>query len=192
MEKLLNYMEAHTASLQDLTNKIDGFEARLRRVEQDAQDSNNNRNTTTSNNGNNYTVPGVRADQEQEHPGMEDPMSGAKRKAGLDDHRTAPHKLLLLWPSVRPLLKAAHVEHNDGYVMEAEDRGVLRLWTRGEGIDENDGTQPGGPASPARSDESGEAPNAPTPHTDGLWGSGFLPLPTVKLDDRTRTRVMVA
>ncbi|EME42038.1 hypothetical protein DOTSEDRAFT_72963 [Dothistroma septosporum NZE10] len=160
MEKLLNYMELHSAGLQELTNKIDSFEARLRDVEQNAQH-------------NNHTVAGAEVD---EGPVQDDPPP-VKRKPELDDHRTAPHKLLLLWPSVRPLLKMANVEHNDGYVMEAEDRGVLRLWTRGEGIDENDGTQPGGPASPARSDESGEGANVPTPHGDGLWGVGFPSTP---------------
>lgn len=160
MEKLLNYMEIHSNGLQELTSKIDSFEQRLRRVEQSAQQQN---------------YASTDAGASQEAPIMDDrdlPM----RKSELDDHRTAPHKLLLLWPSVRPLLARAHVEHNDGYVMEAEDRGVLRLWTRGEGIDEYDGTQPGGPASPARSDESGEAAAA-TPHADGLWGHGFPSTP---------------
>ncbi|CAK4033147.1 hypothetical protein DOTSEDRAFT_72963 [Lecanosticta acicola] len=159
MEKLLSYMEQHSQGLTMLTEKIDQFEARLRSVEQNA-----------AQNGN--AVAGA----ESEGYPPEDSIP-PRRKPELEDHRTAPHKLLLLWPSVRPLLKAANVEHNDGYVMEAEDRGVLRLWTRGEGIDENDGTQPGGPASPARSDESGEGANANTPLADGLWGCGFPSTP---------------
>lgn len=93
-------------------------------------------------------------------------------KPELDDHRTAPHKLLLLWPSVKLLLSAANVKLNDGYVMEAEDRGILRFYTRGEGIDEHDGTQPGGLASPTRSEVSGTEGSAPTP-PEGLWGTGF-------------------
>ena len=98
-----------------------------------------------------------------------------RRKPLLEDHRTAPHKLILLWPSVGPLLSEAAVNVSDGYVMEAEDRGVLRIYTRGEGIDEHDGTQAGGPASPARSEDSGEG-SAPTP-PDGLWGTGFPQTP---------------
>jgi hypothetical protein len=93
-----------------------------------------------------------------------------KRKQELDDHRTAPHKLIVLWPSVRPLLQEAKVDVNDGYVMEAEDRGVLLLYGRGEGIEEQDGTQPGGPASPAHSEDSfSDVPSAP----EGIWGCGL-------------------
>lgn len=102
-----------------------------------------------------------------------------QRRPLLDDHRTAPHKLILLWPSVGPLLKESGVDVSDGYVMEAEDRGVLRIYTRGEGIDEHDGTQPGGPASPARSEDSGEG-GAPTP-PDGLWGTGFPQTPNSEI-----------
>lgn len=160
MEKLLHYMEAHSDGLKELTSKIDSFEQRLRRVEQ--HNAQQNESTTSHSSA--------------AEPAIMDDREPPRRKPELDDHRTAPHKLLLLWPSVRPLLRAANVEHNDGYVMEAEDRGVLRLWTRGEGIDENDGTQPGGPASPARSDESGEGA-ASTPHADGLWGHGFPSTP---------------
>ncbi|KAK4614344.1 uncharacterized protein CLAFUR5_09229 [Fulvia fulva] len=178
MEKLLSYMEAHSAGLQELTNKIDSFEVRLRHVEQNAQrDGHTQRDNHTQRDSHtlrdSHTVAGAGIDEGR----VQDEPLPVKRKPELDDHRTAPHKLLLLWPSVRPLLAAAHVEHNDGYVMEAEDRGVLRLWTRGEGIDENDGTQPGGPASPARSEDSGEGANAPTPHAEGLWGSGFPSTP---------------
>ena len=93
------------------------------------------------------------------------------------DHRTAPHKLLLLWPSVQPLLKKGDVKHHDSYVMEAEDRGILRIYTRGEGVDEHDGTQPGGPASPARSEESNIDPTPQSSSTppEGSWGTGLLP-----------------
>lgn len=167
MEKLLNYMENHSQGLAELTAKIDSFERRLRNVEQTTQQTQQLMNHDHSN----HAVAG--ADNEMV---MEEAPTRT-RKPDLDDHRTAPHKLLLLWPSVRPLLRMAGVDHNDGYVMEAEDRGVLRLWTRGEGIDEYDGTQPGGPASPARSDESGEANNVATPHADGIWGVGFPSTP---------------
>lgn len=153
MEKLLSYMEAHTAGLSQLTNKIDNIDARLRRVEHASS----------------HAVAGA-----EPQPSLQD--EPAKRKPELDDHRTAPHKLLLLWPSVQALLQAADVHLNDGYVMEAEDRGILRLYTRGEGIDEHDGTQPGGPASPARSEESGGEGNAPSP-PQGLWGTGFPQTP---------------
>jgi len=109
MEKLLNHMDAQTTGLDALTSKMDEFHARLRRMEQ------SNANTSAQ------AVAGADPEDRPKKPG---------------EHRTAPHKLLLLWPSVQPLLNAASVTNNDGYVMEAEDRGILRLFSRGEGIDE--------------------------------------------------------
>ena len=152
MERVLGYLEANASGLQSLTSKIDDFDARLRRMEQIGVNA-----TAGAQNLPSYP------DLEERQP--------VRRKPEMEDHRTAPHKLILLWPSVRPLLHEASVDVNDGYVMEAEDRGVLRLYGRGEGIDEHDGTQPGGPASPARSEESLES-NAPTP-PEGIWGQGF-------------------
>lgn len=163
MEKILGYLEAHTAGLSDLVNRFDTVDARLRRLE----------------NANSQTVEGAtRQLLPQEEP-QDEPV---KRKPELDDHRTAPHKLLLLWPSVNDVLFAADSKMtNPGYVMEAEDRGILRLYTRGEGIDEHDGTQPGG-SSPAQSEENGgdTVMNAPTP-PDGLWGVGFPQTPSSEI-----------
>ena len=133
---------------QDLATRLSAFDDRLRRMEQQRIKSS-------------PVAPSEPSEPEEPAP---------KRKQELDDHRTAPHKLILLWPSVRPLLQEANVDVNDGYVMEAEDRGVLRLYGRGEGIEEQDGTQPGGPASPARSEDSfSDAPSPP----EGIWGCGL-------------------
>ncbi|KAK3709023.1 hypothetical protein LTR37_011187 [Vermiconidia calcicola] len=160
MEKLLHYMESHSAALSHLTSKIDDFDRRIRRVEHVG-----------------LPAPSGAPEPVEREPSIaEEPT---KQAPELDDHRTAPHKLILLWPSVKPLLQDAAVNINDGYVMEAEDRGILRIWTRGEGIDEHDGTQPGGPASPARSEESGEGSAASPP--DGLWGIGFPQTPISEL-----------
>jgi hypothetical protein len=153
-------MENHTAALAHLTSKIDDFDHRLRRVEHTG-----------------LHVPGDIAERE---PSIAEET--AKQIPLLDDHRTAPHKLILLWPSVKPLLKDAGVDISDSYVMEAEDRGILRIWTRGEGIDEHDGTQPGGPASPAQSEDSGEG-SAPSPPY-GVWGTGF---PQTPMSDVSRS-----
>lgn len=164
MEKLLSYMYAHSPGLEALTAKVDGLNARLCRLEQ----PNLQERAQASANSDTHT----------------EPAKAALTKPG--DHRTAPHKLLLLWPSVQPLLARSGVIHNDSYVMEAEDRGLLRIYTRGEGIDEHDGTQPGGPGSPARSEENGNEgnpQNAPTP-TDGLWGTGFPQKQTLTSDTK--------
>ena len=157
MERILQYMESQDgvpAAIASLSEKMDNFDQRLRRVEHGG---------------------GFQTGREADSGTMiaDEPP---KRKVELDDHRTAPHKLILLWPSVGPLFHFAGVRVSDSYVMEAEDRGILRIFTRGEGIDEYDGTQPGGPASPARSEESSEG-SAPSP-PDGLWGIGFPQTPS--------------
>lgn len=172
MEKLLQhvenqsrYMENQSQSLANLSSKMDGmrddFERRFRRVEQGGQ-------------AGAQAMPNAANTDAESMDGVIQPRNE------LDDHRTAPHKLILLWPSVFPLLQDAGVTVNNTYVMEAEDRGILRIWTRGEGIDEHDGTQPGGPASPARSEESGDGSSAATP-PDGLWGTGFPQTPVSEI-----------
>ena len=170
MERLLQYMEsnlatmdANSSTLDNLARQFEDFDQRLRRVEHAGGFS-----------GSSVTnAEPIVADEPQ-----------PKRKPELDDHRTAPHKLILLWPSVGPLLTAAQVNVGDSYVMEAEDRGILRLYTRGEGIDDYDGTQHGGPASPARSEDSGEG-SVPSP-PDGLWGTGF---PSTPASDARRSDI---
>lgn len=153
MDKVMSYLEQITSALpemsQDLTAKLEQLGERIRQVEDQT----------------------FKPSPALHEPLPEEEEPTPKRKQQLDDHRTAPHKLILLWPSVRPLLQEAHVDVNDGYVMEAEDRGVLRLYGRGEGIEEQDGTQPGGPASPARSEDSmsNDAPSPP----EGIWGCGL-------------------
>ncbi|KAK5162821.1 uncharacterized protein LTR77_011147 [Saxophila tyrrhenica] len=99
--------------------------------------------------------------------------------SGMDCHQTAPHRLILLWPSVRSLLRDANVDVGDSYVMEAEDCGILQSWSRGEDNHENNGTQPGGSASPApRDDKRGHhnTNNPSPPHNS--WGTGFQHAPS--------------
>ena len=161
MEKLLSYMESNSHALEHLTQQMEEFNHRVRVIEglngMQASDSKAIMQPPRS-------VPA----------GVSIPEEAPPKKPELEDHRTAAHKLLLLWPSVKSVLDAAKVDHHQGYVMEAEDRPVMRIWTTGEGIDEHDGTHAGGPASPARSEDSdGNTPNAP----DGVWGFGFPPTP---------------
>jgi len=157
MEKILNLLETNSADMQSVKSMIENLDGRVQRLEQPHSNA-------TADTGSHDTVVG----------------DTLKRKTNNGDHRTAPHKLLLLWPSVHPLLNAADINLGDGYVMEAEDRGILRLYTRGEGIDEHDGTQPGGPASPARSEESSGEGSAPSP-PEGLWGFGFPSTPVSEI-----------
>ena len=153
MEKLLALMEQSNSGLAALTDKFDRMDERLRQL-------------------------GSRPSQQvalQYSNHQPEQSEEVVKKPG--DHRTAPHKLLLLWPSVQPLLKKGDVKHRDSYVMEAEDRGNLRIYTRGEGVDEHDGTQPGRPASPARSEEStmGHTPQNSSTPPESSWGTGLLP-----------------
>lgn len=169
MEKLLRYMQSHSQHLEALTVKIDSLEERLRPGKQNSRQSEQQRDYATH-----VNHPGG---AEAEKKITED-IPRRLREPGRDGHRTAPHKLLLLWPSVHSLLRAASVEHHQDDVKEAEDRDLLRSWTRGEGgIDEHDGTEPGGPASPARGDESSEAGNAGSSRASGLWGVGSPSIP---------------
>ena len=168
MERLLAYMESHSAALTNLTTKIDDVDRRLRRVEHAGMQA----------------VGSVTS--EPEPSAMDVTM---ERKPEMEDHRTAPHKLILLWPSVWPLLQRAGATINNTYVMEAEDRGILRIWTKGEGIDEHDGTQPGGPASPARSEESGEGSASAASPPEGLWGTGF---PQTPMSDARRSEPSIS
>lgn len=167
MERLLQYMENHSKKLEELSSKIQHLDTRIHGVEHSSLAATEESAPVTQP----TTLP---TPAPQEVPIQQD--------QDLDDHRTAPHKLILLWPSVRPLLTAANVKIKDSYVMEAEDRGILRIWTRGEGIDEYDGTHIGAPSSPARSEESGEG-NAPSPPY-GVWGTGF---PRTPLSDTSRS-----
>ena len=104
MDKVIAMLEQVAQGNQDLRQVLDTklsvFDDRLRRMEQRRSSP---------------IAPSEPSEPEEPAP---------KRKQELDDHRTAPHKLILLWPSVRPLLQEANVDVNDGYVMEAEDRGV--------------------------------------------------------------------
>lgn len=148
MLKVEQFSQANEDLRQDLATRMNEFDDALGRMEQ--------RRIKSS----------PVSPSEQFEP--EDPTP--QRKPELDDHTTAPHKLILLWPSLRPLLQEANVDVNDGYVMEAEDRGVPRLYGRGEGIEEQDGTPPGGPASPTRSEDSfSDAPSPP----ESIWGCGL-------------------
>ena len=84
-------------------------------------------------------------------------------------HTTAAQNLLT-WPSI----SAFKLESNSEYVMmEEENRGLLRLYGRGEGHDKMDSGQ--GPASPADSSSSSRAEDSPSPPADPLWGYGFKP-----------------
>jgi hypothetical protein len=101
-------------------------------------------------------------------------------------HATAAQKLLR-WPSIGRLVQA--VTHNEHYVIQAEERrGILRLFGRGEGSDDNDGVgRWPSIVSPPNNDGAGpsvlspqpkvpESFDAPfSPFSESLWGTGLGP-----------------
>ncbi|KAH7080687.1 hypothetical protein FB567DRAFT_110659 [Paraphoma chrysanthemicola] len=99
-----------------------------------------------------------------------------KEKSGLQsDHKTPAHILLTEWQSMAEFtdgIEALHRLKESGhgiadYPMQLEqERGLLRVWGVGEGVDFNDGAQ--GPGSPESSNESDAS--SPAPGKEGLWG----------------------
>ena len=83
------------------------------------------------------------------------------------EHTTAAHKLLR-WQSIRNMMRDNPCDEN--YVMELEEeRGIIRLYGRGEGADSgdygSDWTSDGGSSDP----DGG----APCPFSHGVWGIGY-------------------
>jgi hypothetical protein len=103
--------------------------------------------------------------------------SGPGERIGLQsDHTTPAHQLLGGWglmetfpTGVEYLQRLKEKGHDySSYPMQLEqDRGLLRVWGVGEGVDLNDGAQ--GTGSPESSNDS-EAPS-PAPGREGLWGN---------------------
>ncbi len=88
------------------------------------------------------------------------------------EHTTAAQKLLR-WPSIKSLIRGIKV--NENYVMDSEEnRGLLRLYGKGEGHDVDDGGQPGSTNSPSNSSEGSETPGSQgSSLPESLWGNGF-------------------
>ena len=155
MDRVLQYieghsvaMETHVGALNSLTAKINDIDTRLRQNEHTLQRP-------------------VSADVDQ-IPG---PELATSRNPELNDHRTAPHNLIVLWPSIGVLWRDAKIDLNEEYVMKAENRGSLRIYARGEGSKYSDGTSRRGCGSPERSEDSADD-GAPRP-SNLLWGTGF-------------------
>ncbi|QIW98839.1 hypothetical protein AMS68_004357 [Peltaster fructicola] len=155
--------------LEQIMEKFDSVDSRLRRIET-TQDVKQEINGTASPHVKAGSAPAqvqhLPPAQSQPEPELETHAKIAQPK----NHRTPPHKLMSLWPTAAALFPPDNIP-SEHYVAISEDRGILRLYGKGEGIDDQDGTQPGGPASPARSDDSSD--NAPTPR-EGIWGRGFV------------------
>lgn len=115
-----------------------------------------------------------------------EPTKEPKEKKPSIEHATAAHKLLR-WPQIAALVRRSsaltQLAANDDYVMRLEeDKGVLRIFGKGQGRDTGDGGEPG-PHSPAPSNASkgsDDSTDSGSPRTppEGLWGFGFIPATT--------------
>jgi hypothetical protein len=102
------------------------------------------------------------------------------------EHTTAAHKLLL-WPSIKRLLAPKEVDED--YVMKLEEeRGLIRVYGRGEGDDRSDFDRDRGAASPSTNSSSpcwdDDCTQAASPNL--IWGTGLL---TSTLPYRPRDQV---
>ncbi|KAF9728475.1 hypothetical protein PMIN01_13608 [Paraphaeosphaeria minitans] len=103
-----------------------------------------------------------------------------KERSGLQsDHKTPAHILLDEWNVMKEFtegmeyfqrLKAAGHALSDYPMQLEQERGLLRVWWVGEGVDFRDGAQ--GPGSPESSNDS-DAPS-PVLGKEGLWGHTSL------------------
>jgi hypothetical protein len=81
------------------------------------------------------------------------------------EHTTAAHKLLR-WPSIKSFI--SEITDNEDYVLEAEEnRGLLRVFGRGEGLDPMDGSGLGESSDARSSDADGGNLGS-----ESLWGTG--------------------
>lgn len=104
------------------------------------------------------------------------------------EHATAAHRLLN-WPSIHDIVHKSkfirHISLQPDYVMSMEqDKGVLRLYGRGQGRESTSdaygsppGANPQGGNSPSSSASTrSDDPSSPTSSPpDGLWGCGSVP-----------------
>ncbi|KAE8421465.1 hypothetical protein BDV36DRAFT_304945 [Aspergillus pseudocaelatus] len=97
------------------------------------------------------------------------------------EHTTAAHKLLL-WPSIRNLLRPG--EYDEDYVMELEEkRGLIRVYGRGEGDEtsEDNGLSP--PPTTLSTCLNENQPDYLTSPSNGPWGV-YVNQPQIKLENK--------
>ncbi|KAK5153445.1 hypothetical protein LTS14_007615 [Recurvomyces mirabilis] len=164
MDKIMQYMQAHASGLQCMTTQMANVEARLQDMEEISK----------------LFRARLEADAIAEDHDVVRPRSE------LDDHRTAPHKLIRYWPSIRPILQAAGLHYTDNYVRDLEDRGILSLYTAG-GLDDH-ATQSSSRSRTQTSDVDayGSPVNfvEPLPVLSPIWGD-LRPDDSLQLDVET-------
>ena len=101
-----------------------------------------------------------------------DPLNG--QLSIPQNHTTAAHKLLTHWTAIKPFYEGLFDEnYARHYVMlEERNRGVLRIFGRGEGHDTNTSKPRQYANSPSNYSEQ-DSNSVSSNSTDGYWGTGF-------------------
>ncbi|KAF2147209.1 uncharacterized protein K452DRAFT_3403 [Aplosporella prunicola CBS 121167] len=94
------------------------------------------------------------------------------------DHTTSAHQLLSEWESMEPFFRDVCPTGANYAREEEENRGLLRLYGRGEGEDMYDGGHGGSPAADTTEDDTTPAPS---PRDSNGWGFGFTPTAGVEV-----------
>lgn len=154
MEKALNHVKSHSASLQALLDRMEGVDSNLAAYTTHCRDHGVARP---------HTIEAEQVD--------------FWKTSGFNHHCAAPQNLLRLWPTVGSLLQAASVKHDDGFVTEAENRGIPPLWIWTEEL------RLGDPTRPARSNKSPAYDTNSTPYTGGsMEASGEIDLHPITMN----------
>ncbi|KAI9758858.1 MAG: hypothetical protein M1840_003741 [Geoglossum simile] len=103
------------------------------------------------------------------------------------EHTTAAHKLLR-WPSIKAFI--SKITDNEDYVMEAEEnRGLLRLYGGGEGIDRGDEGRLRESTDAGSPDADDGSLGVSTSPTEPLWGTGLTTGDNVEVRRKDAHRV---
>ncbi|KAK3669141.1 hypothetical protein LTR78_010981 [Recurvomyces mirabilis] len=164
MDKIMQYMQAHASGLQCMATQMGNVEARLQHMEELSK----------------------RFSAKLESEALVEDHDAVRLRSELDDHRTAPHKLIRYWPSIRPILQAAGVNYSDNYVRDLEDRSMLSLYTPG-GVDDyatRSSSRSRTPTSDADVCESPVTYSEPQTVLSPVWGD-LRPDDSLQLDVET-------
>ncbi|KAB8200440.1 C6 finger domain protein [Aspergillus parasiticus] len=97
------------------------------------------------------------------------------------EHTTAAHKLLL-WPSIRNLLRPR--EYDEDYVMKLEEkRGLIRVYGRGEGDETSEDNGMCSPPTTLSTSFNESQPYYPASPPNGPWGV-YVNQPQTKLENK--------
>lgn len=193
-----------SANVNALTESFTPILSRLDRIERQLQNQNEEHTRITPSDDPLTSPPatieesdGSVCESAREGTPSELPTTAAKRAPGIfeaeviltADHTTAAHTMLMDWPAMRLFVKNVISSGTDYPREQEENRGILKLYGRGEGVDLFDGAHGSIPASGTGNDRSSAASSSPPPssssssssYESNSWGTGFT-APTTGAD----------